>query len=312
MSKLFFSKKAQEEIEMMVIPAFALVIVFGVIFFGLISFVDDIRNNSLFEKIFLSKDTAILIDTLYVAPGSVEVNYPKDTFWFSYHFAPGEVEVYDTTDEIEPRREKHLFTDDSKVDFEEKEFKLDPNDFSYAEGLERELKLRFVKDADKIFVKEKSIIEDIPMRLYCPELESKETIGGKRSFPYPHLVPQDYLNDKEFKEEVKRASVAPIGYLSSNNIDANNIVAYVSSSSLKMKESNRLACLILNEIISDEKLKDDISAISIIFTDRFDILNYGNIAALFKIGNNVVKSEKDEETIISIGKSIDEGMRKYD
>lgn len=311
MSKLFSSKKAQEEIEMMVIPAFALVIVFGVIFFGLISFVDDIRNNSLFEKIFLTRDTAILIDTLYIAPGSVEVNYPKDTFWFSYHFAPGKVEVYDTTDEIEPRREKYFFADDINIDFEEKEFKLSPDEFSYAEGLKRELKLRFVKDADKIQVKEITEVEDTPMRLSCPELESHESIEKERLFSYYYLEDKGFkekiLEDKEFKKAVKGAVAAIISYIS--NIENNNIIAYVSSSSSKMKESERMACLILNEIISNERLKEDIVGVTIVFTEEFGILNYGNIAVLLKIGNNILESEDAKE---SIKESVRKGKEKYD
>jgi len=316
MFKLFLSKKGQEETEMTIIPTFALVIVFGVIFIGLISFVDDIRDNSLFEKMFLARDLAILIDTLYVAPGSVDVNYLKDTFWFSYHFAPGKVEVYDETDGIDLRRETYFFVEDNNIFFEEKEL-------SYEEEPEKKVQLRFLKSEDRIEVKEGIGVDGIP-KILCPKLESVETVEGKTLFT-PALIPLSHLGNREFKEKVKGAFVAVISYAGSDiDSNVNNIIAYVFSSSPKMKESRRMACLILNEIISNEELKkiieknnlNNITGINVALTDGFDILEQGNIAILLKIGNKEIEKEKNilenEEAMQAIMGSINKGIEKYD
>ena len=50
----------------------------AVVAYFLISYVDSIRQNSDFEMLFLSRDVALLSNTLYAAPGDVEYVYYSD------------------------------------------------------------------------------------------------------------------------------------------------------------------------------------------------------------------------------------------
>ena len=71
-----------------------------------------------FEKLFLSKDTAMFVDTLYASPNKIEVMYPpsvsiKD---FTFIFEKNQVRVYQK-EEIEDLAESYYFTEEKDIDF---------------------------------------------------------------------------------------------------------------------------------------------------------------------------------------------------
>jgi len=73
--------------------------------------------------------------------------------------------------------------------------------------------------------------------------------------------------------------------------EVNDIIAYVPMGGQRSTQSKKLACLILNNIISDQKIKDaidaynlnDIRGISIVPTDSYDLISKGNILVLLLI-----------------------------
>ena len=46
-----------------------------IIFIAILSYIQGVATNSLFEQNFLARDVALLIDTAYAAPGELNVNY---------------------------------------------------------------------------------------------------------------------------------------------------------------------------------------------------------------------------------------------
>ena len=87
---------------------------------GLIVLVIAEKSSSYkFEKMFLSKDTAMFIDTLYASPNKIEVVYPpsisiiKD---FIFIFEKNLVRVYHQK-EIKELAESYYFTEEKDIDF---------------------------------------------------------------------------------------------------------------------------------------------------------------------------------------------------
>ena len=71
-----------------------------IVMLALLSFVKSVVNNSIFEKNYLSRDTAILLNTIYAAPGDVSYSYKENTgkSSFIFKFSPGRVEINDASD----------------------------------------------------------------------------------------------------------------------------------------------------------------------------------------------------------------------
>ncbi len=66
------SKKAME--HELFFTIFDIILAF-VVFIALLSFVDGIKTKSTFERNFLARDTALLINTMYAAPGTFTIYY---------------------------------------------------------------------------------------------------------------------------------------------------------------------------------------------------------------------------------------------
>lgn len=82
---------------MVLVVLFSLLIVYAVFYPTVSRKIMEIKEKTFFEKNFLVKDIATLINTLYSSPGDIMVNYDKDTHWFSYEFKEDEVAIFDKT-----------------------------------------------------------------------------------------------------------------------------------------------------------------------------------------------------------------------
>ena len=316
MYSLFRGKRGSETIEMAMIPAFALVIVFGVIFFGLLSFFEEIRNHTLFEKIFLKKDLAILIDTIYSAPGNVELNYPKDTHAFTFTFTNSKIEVYDPNTIL--HKQTHPIINDRNISFQETT--LEPT-FEEDE-LKEKVQIKITKLGNKMSITDFNT-QITPFTFVCPEIENAETVQGK-SLYIPPLVTKEHLDSPDIITSSKDAFISLIKFTSNFDENNNNLVAYISSSSAKSLESERVACLILNEIITntdlntimDDNSLKEITGITIIPTSEYGALNQDNIAVILQIGNQRIGESQNllenEEAMLAISSSINKGIEQYD
>ncbi|MBI2139477.1 N-acetylmuramoyl-L-alanine amidase [Candidatus Woesearchaeota archaeon] len=87
-------------IEILIIPVIGLVLVFGFFFTPLLAETLKIQETTFFEKHYLVRDMAMIVDVLYAAPGNMAVVYDKDTKTFSFKFSPKEAIVYDATSDL--------------------------------------------------------------------------------------------------------------------------------------------------------------------------------------------------------------------
>ncbi|MDP7180364.1 MAG: hypothetical protein QF824_03780, partial [Candidatus Woesearchaeota archaeon] len=131
-------------------------------------------------------------------------------------------------------------------------------------------------------------------------------------------------NSPDIIASSKDAFISLIKFTSNFDESHNNLVAYISSSSTKSLESERVACLILNEIITNTDLNTliqennlkGITGITIIPTSEYGALNQDNIAVILQIGNQRIGESQNllenEEAMLAISSSINKGIEQYD
>jgi hypothetical protein len=90
-----------------------------IVFLMLLSYVDQLGESLTFERDFLAKDIALLVDTLYASPGSLTLKYPQNTFWFGYQLKDNEVQVIEKG--LISKKSYGQFTKDTKLDLQSKE-----------------------------------------------------------------------------------------------------------------------------------------------------------------------------------------------
>jgi len=72
-----------------------------------------------YDKMFLARDHAMLIDTIHASPNKILLNYPQDITGFSFKYEDSTVIVY-REDEGEVASESYPFTEDPNLPFEQK------------------------------------------------------------------------------------------------------------------------------------------------------------------------------------------------
>lgn len=111
---IFNNKKAQSTLLFWLID----ILVFIIVLFTLLNFVDTAAENVTFEKIFLSRHFALLADTILSAPYDISFKDPSNTLWFTLAFNNNQVQVYDTTINSNPplnERAIHYFIEDKNI-----------------------------------------------------------------------------------------------------------------------------------------------------------------------------------------------------
>ena len=73
---LFLGKKAQAQHE--ILFTIFEVLVFAFFTYLLFAFVNDVEDNTTFEKNFIARDLAVMVNTVYTSPSSIVYNYPED------------------------------------------------------------------------------------------------------------------------------------------------------------------------------------------------------------------------------------------
>lgn len=64
-----------------------------IIILALFFFVSDVAKKTIFEKNYMARDLAILLNTFYAAPGEVTYNYYENLKDFTFNFGDNKVEV---------------------------------------------------------------------------------------------------------------------------------------------------------------------------------------------------------------------------
>lgn len=295
-----------------------------VIFFILSSYVDRAAEYTTFEKNFLARDIALLIDTLYAAPGNVITNYSQDTLWFTFKFDKNQVQIYDITENPNPPmsdRALYPFIEDRNLKFEYKIItpgvkaqksksilkKTPP--FSWLTTNKPIIEpgtsasLQFIKTSQELGVNELININ----KLQCPVIETEKpesitlvprTINGTL-YTFTDSLKEKiktFIEDTQTKDQIEIEKTAIILQITTGKKDA--IKAYILPDSPK---SRKLACLILNNILDkNPTLKADI------FLSTNSILKKAPVALTLELGKNL----QTPQTISAISDAFEEYYKK--
>jgi len=94
---------------------------------ALFLFVSDVAEQTIFQKNFLVRDLALVVNTLYTAPGDVVFNYGEDTSKFTLEFTENKITV--TRKGVEDNSNIfYLFAENKKIPFLYKTLTFDEED----------------------------------------------------------------------------------------------------------------------------------------------------------------------------------------
>ena len=139
-SRLIFNNKNGINQELF-FNIFEVVLAFIVIL-SLFYFINDVVKQTIFEKNYLARDLAILVNTIYSAPGDVNYDYKEnsDKFQFVFNFTPNKVEVYSYEEKEPGEHLNYLFGEDKIIAFGYKNLIYDKEN----------VKIEFLKSDDYI------------------------------------------------------------------------------------------------------------------------------------------------------------------
>ena len=102
----------------------------SIVLLALLYFVNDIAKRTIFEKNYMARDTAILLNTLYSAPGEVIYNYNEKVEDFTFDFLNNEVKLYGKEDKEFTNifypfaQNKNIPFQDKKLNYEKENVKI--------------------------------------------------------------------------------------------------------------------------------------------------------------------------------------------
>ena len=319
MLKIFSSKKRAEITQIMLTTLFGLLTVFAFIFLPVMHGISQLKDSTLFQKDCLSRDMAMLIDSIYISPSNIMAVYPAKEGGFTYNFKKNRVEVYEEMG-FESYKAIYPYTGDKINTFISREIKT-----KNKTGVD----LIFAKSGNTIFVDNKEYVKFNYNKLVCKPVEAininqkkvlldlydakvgeddpkikaayyigyalysgfknKETTVNKIENPdLKYLRKKDeYLSEKKIIETVLEQGIDIILSLKIGGYkdESNNIKIYYSMESNKdIQNTNKeLACNILNRISDIEELI--ISGVAVVPIEYDPILVKDKIALLIEIGN---------------------------
>ncbi|MBW2970900.1 hypothetical protein KY320_01935, partial [Candidatus Woesearchaeota archaeon] len=74
-------------------------------------FIRDINNNTIFEKNYLARDTAMVINTLYASPSPIVYNYPENISGFSIRFSSHRAQIKDKSSDMDEVAKIYWYAD---------------------------------------------------------------------------------------------------------------------------------------------------------------------------------------------------------
>ena len=89
----------------------------AIVIISLIMFVEDVVRQTIFEKNFLARDIAILVNTLYASPGAVAYDYGEEIDEFVLWFEDNRISVYGKKEKREDVSTFYLFADRKNMPF---------------------------------------------------------------------------------------------------------------------------------------------------------------------------------------------------
>ncbi len=282
---MFASKKAQEAVGISFRTLISAILVIEIIV-GIGGFVYALKSGDIFDRHFLSRDIALLMDTLSIPSGNVIIDYSRDTIGSAIEIQKEKVSIFNPS-KFEPRKDSYEFTEDKNIEYEYKE--MIPS-----EG--KSIAPRFVKDGNRIKIFSDEVAGGEGGKLQCDIPETKESLKSKNAL-LNILVEHESISDLEdgkLKDKIKGADVSVLMIQPENSEqDSNPITAYVHLYSKKSDESIYFACLLMNSIYSNQEIKkklsekqiSDFTLNRILLTDKYDSLDTDSITVVLEIGN---------------------------
>lgn len=242
--KLFNSRKSSIETELYY-TIFEIILV-AMVVTALFAYLDSIRKDTLFEKTYLVKDLALMMNTIYAAPGNVRLSYAHEKLnlsEFNFNFINQKAAAAEST--IEGALElKYPFIADSFFSEEIEQIMA-----------QKEIAIQKTGSSIKI----KNILPQQLNLLSCPvkempELEGKNIFIHEDSTEIMKNALKTALQTSETKSPETKLIIA--FYATEEPGEEDIIKAYVNINGPYIAESEQLACRILNNILINSELDD--------------------------------------------------------
>lgn len=341
---IFPNKKAQGDIESYFILIKLILAIAAIA--AMSAYVYSVASDTFFSKLYLSRDLAFTINTLYIPQGNIYHEYERKSLnKFTIDFLEQKVEIR----EEDPKKKGLTF------------------DYFYAADLNYTFKKEEIKEKNKITLQKSSNLFEINTQLSkklkilkCPDITTLDPEWKKKSFLIDPALGKEGTNEgvilgsigislydkfdnwgttrdnigaKDIKEQTRKSlskienlieqSDIIIGLRMGDYPTDNNIKIYVSSigDEKLIKKREKLSCLIINRLFSDKDLDNIFTGGNVIKQnpehikeDYAKILNNGKISIIIEIGNLQNEKIKDLEStgiISKIADSIYEGIKEY-
>ncbi len=307
---MFNKKRGQFKLSLWTIIELMLFVIVALLF---ISMIRDVQDNTLFEKTYVSRDMALMANTVQSVPGDVTVYYSQPNFDignFSYDFTDNLVILYNPEERT-----------GSEVKYP---FFINSNLLSSLEDLETPSHLVFVKTSELFQIRE-DYNEDSVEQLVCGNIQA--TLAGQDTLVVysttnnkNEIAITDYLSSDKLSF-IKRSSqttdietntnlVIGIEIATDNTSTTNTIKAYYPYGS-NSEQSKKMACSILSELNSKfTSLNIEINQRPIQSSNAVINKNTNGMAVLLELGNDAIESDlfDDPNTLAS---TIQIGINNY-
>ena len=316
-------------------------------------------------KVYVANDLALVMDSLFSSPGNIIINYTEDLSNYTIEFNDDSILIYSIDKNLDNVERKFVGYKDYTMDLKFTK----PKSIQFARiGGEIIVDEKMNKNintlsCNKVIIdntenlKDKKILVD-PGYEKGKTKPSEEMCNIANSFifkitnawvNYPNILSTRNLHEYDEDEGIlsincndpsKSDKPVDAGVVISlragkdNDIEKNNIKAFIVSGSEREKESKGLAFLIINSILENKDLDEvNITGVSIVPVDLettdenfpkyiflkngekaedFNAADFDKIFVLLEIGNS--KSEDGKELlkkITKLGDSISKGFMKY-
>jgi hypothetical protein len=119
-------------------------------------------QDTKYDKLFLAKDIAMFVDSIYASPNELVIKYPQNTYDYSYKFEESKITVFKKS-ESEILGQSYIFSEEKNIKFEYKTINTsteESEDELIINSEEGNVPLIFVKNSNEIIPTSKMHIED--------------------------------------------------------------------------------------------------------------------------------------------------------
>jgi len=316
------------------------IIIIIMILVACMSYLNSVKKNTLFEKMYLSRDVALMMNTIYAAPENVKVEY----------FAAN-ANLSDYTFES---KDYYVIVNEKGKDIAHAKYYKYATDLTFEEDfplITNADLIMFLKNNNKVQVDEETpdtisdffcspvipgnndpyviidpghgdnplfdlgdpgyVTDDIQESTFTTQISEVLNAG----FDYDVTRPSDYyITMFERLSVLSRADVIISIHLGNYSEQENAVKAFISAESEKKQESITLACHILNNFAKNSQF--DVAIIPVVVSELSNedpklVLLADKVAVLLEIGNINNKESIELLDVYEIAAAINKGIKDY-